>query len=484
MQEDGTWCSVCPLAFFDGLCKTAILIEGAVTKRIHTDTRKHLWGDDTFLEFTKCGYNNTETMLKIIAWWVEQVGARLPFVLWLDNAAMHCTMEVIAALRSVGIIVRFFRSHSTHWACLLDNGVFCKWNNSYNAELARVKNAWHLLHGSIIHLPLEETMKAIKFAVEACCSVPNIKTAVKTTTHIYYMDNGKECVKVDRTYAATKMSGGVTAADKTSQRTLKNMEYKIANEKCIAAFKTHAAVAPFFDNHKNCTKCQHILCSDLEIRCIDCLRKKERSKQLLWDGGWGASLTEQLAYFTEKAAEETAATEKASLIATTANTLRDIMVDTDMADTDKQTKIKQQLEKQDGKVFHELTCRRGKDKDGVNITCRCTYGRAREMRDELTKKISATAKAAAAADKQAKLAAATAEKQAKAAATAAAKGTKATATAARQARKEKAAAEEPEKRAELIAKISKICDTKQGNNREKALDAALKSYAHYIKKMA
>ena len=125
MQEDGTWCSVCPLAFFDGLCKTAILIEGAVTKRIHTDTRKNLWGDDTFLEFTKCGYNNTETMLKIIAWWVEQVGARLPFVLWLDNAAMHCTMEVIAALRSVGIIVRFFRSHSTHWACLLDNGVFC-----------------------------------------------------------------------------------------------------------------------------------------------------------------------------------------------------------------------------------------------------------------------------------------------------------------------------------------------------------------------
>ena len=36
----------------------------------------------------------------------------------------------------------------------------------------------------------------------------------------------------------------------------------------------------------------------------------------------------------------------------------------------------------------------------------------------------------------------------------------------------------------MIAKISKICDTKQGNNREKALDAALKSYAHYIKKMA
>ena len=508
-QEDGTWCSICPLAFFDGHSRTAIIVEGTSTKRIHPDCRANLWGDDTFLEFTKCGYNNTATMLKIIDWWVKLEGARLPFILWMDNASMHCTMDVITRLRTVGIIVRFFRSHSTHWSCMLDNGVFCRWNGHYDGELARLTGEWNMQHGaSGPRLPLEETLKAIKFATEQCLAPENITTAVSTTTHSFYTDAaGKQLVKLDRTYATDKMAGNVTAQDQTSRRTKANMVHDVNNNNCMEKFKKWPGIAPFFDNHRSCTRCMHVTCTDLEVRCVDCLHKKERKGQLLWEGGYGASLAEQEEWWLTQTANADAEATQTATIAATADNLRQQMDDDNVDDTDKLQNIIASLSVQAGKVFHEVTCKRGKDGDGNNIQCQCTYGKARAARGALQKKIAAAkkivaattrdqdkkeqeaaktakeaAKVAANAAKAADIAAKAADKQDAAAAKKGATEKKAAAAAAALEKKTARRAEEETKQSELLGKIMGISGGKKSKSaKEKEIKKLLDTYVVFVK---
>ena len=260
-----------------------------------------------------------------------------------------------------------------------------------------------------------------------------------------------------------------------------DMKYELDNQECMKKFKEMACIAPFFDNHRDCTRCQHQTCSDLQIRCVDCLRKQTRSKQLLWDGGYGASLTEQLEYFAEKAADEEAATVQAALIGQTATDLNQHMNSESADDKEKLDNIKAGLAKQEGKVFHELTCRRGKDAEGNTIKCSCAFGRAREMRDELTKKISTAAKAAAATEKAARNAVIATEKAERAEKAATAKDAREAAAAEKEARKVQRAELEDEKLAAMMKKIISISEKKKGAAREKAIDTALKSYANFIR---
>ena len=118
-------------------------------------------------------------MLLMIAWWVRLLTplGRLPFVLWLDNASMHCTVEVQEKCAEAGIILRFFRSHSTHWACMLDNGIFCQWDGHYNSALGKLRGEYRMLPEGGVGKPLllEWQLKAVKQSVDAVLTKPHVR---------------------------------------------------------------------------------------------------------------------------------------------------------------------------------------------------------------------------------------------------------------------------------------------------------------------
>ena len=412
MQEDGTWCSICPLAFWDGFWKTAIIVEGAETTRVHRDTRRNLWGtkqEETFLHFTKCGYNNTETMLLIISWWcsIATIKARLPFVLWLDNASMHVAADVTRACRQAGIILRFFRAHSTHWSCMLDNGIFCKWNKIFNAALNILKIKYRSeknangiqIRGPKSRLPFEQTCIALRLACEGCLSKENMRIAVSTTTHLFTeAEDGSQRITLSSQYAERKMSGKVAGiTDKTSTQTRRNMKHSVNNDKAIEAFKNAPWILPLLDNAHKCTRCSAVMCDDHVIRCVDCIQKKKRKNQLLYAGGWSVEEEEENEVFAQRDVDAAAAAGTEQAKGEAAKQLAVMMADNSTSDQQKHDDLAEGLKAMGRSQWHQATCKRG-----PNLKCACIFGKAREERNRLQEKLKAerTAKKAEAKRKR------------------------------------------------------------------------------------
>ena len=139
---DGTWVSVCPCATLGGLLLfISLVVKGNF--EVDEDLPDTLWGDETVLASSPTGYSSSAINLeqwKIgIAKLKEKMPHLFPFVCWLDGWAGHTDTEFRSFCRAEGIILMFFRSHSTVWACMLDNGAFGQYERTYNEEIHRLK---------------------------------------------------------------------------------------------------------------------------------------------------------------------------------------------------------------------------------------------------------------------------------------------------------------------------------------------------------
>ena len=123
--------------------------------------------DDTIFACSKSGYTNTVINLEFFKIGISRLKKSnpelFPFVLWLDNASPHCAAEFKDWCLQNGIILMFFRSHSTMPCCMLDNGSFGEYEKTYNVAILAERKEW----GGKGRLPFWRSMRAVKKACDA-----------------------------------------------------------------------------------------------------------------------------------------------------------------------------------------------------------------------------------------------------------------------------------------------------------------------------
>ena len=141
---DNTWCSVCPLVNVAG----ELLFNSFVIKGEHFEVDpmlgEALYGEDTILAGTATGYSsakiNLEQWKRGIAQLKRDQPWMFPMLCWVDGWGGHIDMEFRKWCNEQGIILFCFKSHSTVWACQLDNGAFGEYEKVYNKEIQKMKN--------------------------------------------------------------------------------------------------------------------------------------------------------------------------------------------------------------------------------------------------------------------------------------------------------------------------------------------------------
>ena len=175
---DGTWLSVCPLVNAHGeVLFKALVVKGC--PEISDETAGILWGDDTILANSATGYSSSAINL---AQWKIGIGKLkrerpelFPMVCWMDNWEGHCANEFRTWCRETGIILMFFRSHSTVWACALDNQPFGHYEKLYNKAVHEAKRTQASLIKKGDKLPFDVAAGCVRKAFDAAFSPEIIK---------------------------------------------------------------------------------------------------------------------------------------------------------------------------------------------------------------------------------------------------------------------------------------------------------------------
>jgi hypothetical protein len=218
---DSRWLSVCPMTMGDGkLGFVAFVVQGTIVinselekksdsrRRArmadpsslasldyeHDDTHHEAEPDeipslgsvlyglhDTILATSKTGYSNNAIHLRQfeigIARLKEKHPELFPMMLWLDGWSGHLSLPFKKFCKQQGIILMQFRSHSTMWACPLDNGPFAEYEKVYNKAILRERSQWR----GKGWLPFALVMRAVKTACDAAFEKDVVKASFTKT---------------------------------------------------------------------------------------------------------------------------------------------------------------------------------------------------------------------------------------------------------------------------------------------------------------